>query len=53
MPQFEWKGRKRTGETVEGVLSADSKEAVIQMLRRQQVITTKVKEKGKEMAPPQ
>jgi len=52
MPQFEWKGRKRTGETVDGVLTADNKEAVIQMLRRQQIITTKVKEKGKELALP-
>jgi type IV pilus assembly protein PilC len=52
MPQFEWKGRKRTGETVEGVMAADSKEGVIAALRRQQVIATRVKEKGKELALP-
>ena len=52
MPQFEWKGRKRTGETSEGVMTADSRDAVIQSLRRQQIIVTKVKEKGKEFALP-
>ena len=52
MPQFEWKGRKRTGETSEGVMTADSRDAVIQSLRRQQIIVTKVKENGKEFALP-
>ncbi len=52
MPQFEWKGRKRTGETVEGVMTADSKDGVIAALRRQQIIATRVKEQGKELALP-
>src|SRR5512136_376155 len=52
MPQFEWKGRKRTGETVEGVMTADNKEGVILNLRRQQIVATKVTEKGKELALP-
>jgi type IV pilus assembly protein PilC len=51
MPTFEWKGRGRTGETA-GVLVADSKDAVIATLRRQQIVVTAVKEKGKEIAFP-
>ena len=51
MPTFEWKGRGRTGETA-GVLVADSKDAVIATLRRQQIVVTAVKEKGKEIALP-
>jgi type IV pilus assembly protein PilC len=51
MPTFEWKGRGRTGEQA-GVLVADSKDAVINTLRRQQIVVTAVKEKGKEIALP-
>jgi len=51
MPTFEWKGRGRTGETA-GVLVADSKDAVVNTLRRQQIVVTAVKEKGKEIALP-
>jgi len=51
MPTFEWKGRGRAGETA-GVLVADSKDAVINSLRRQQIVVTAVKEKGKEIALP-
>src|SRR5438309_315913 len=51
MPTFEWKGRGRTGEQT-GVLVADSKDAVISSLRRQQIVVTAVKEKGKELAFP-
>jgi type IV pilus assembly protein PilC len=52
MPQFEWKGRKRTGEMVDGVMTADSKDAVVAALRRQQIVAVKIKEKGKELALP-
>ncbi|HEV8658246.1 MAG TPA: type II secretion system F family protein [Thermoanaerobaculia bacterium] len=51
MPTFEWKGRGRAGETA-GVLVADSKDAVVAQLRRQQIVVTAVKEKGKEIALP-
>lgn len=51
MPTFEWKGRGRTGEQA-GTLVADSKDAVIASLRRQQIVVTAVKEKGKELAVP-
>ncbi|MGA7614387.1 MAG: type II secretion system F family protein [Thermoanaerobaculia bacterium] len=50
MPSFEWKGRGRSGQDQTGVLVADSKEAAIAMLRRQQIVVTAVKEKGKEIA---
>ena len=52
MPNYTWKGRSRGGRVQEGVLVADSKEAVIAMLRRQQIIVTAVTEKGKEFALP-
>src|SRR5438034_5908221 len=51
MPTFEWKGRGRAGEQT-GVLVADSKDAVVNALRRQQIVVTVVKEKGKEIAVP-
>ena len=52
MPSFEWKGRDRNGSPQTGVLIGDSKEAVIAALRRQQIVVTTVKEKGKEIALP-
>jgi type IV pilus assembly protein PilC len=51
MPTFEWKGRGRSGDQA-GTLVADSKDAVIASLRRQQIVVTAVKEKGKEVAVP-
>ncbi|HYR27026.1 MAG TPA: type II secretion system F family protein [Thermoanaerobaculia bacterium] len=52
MPTFEWKGTARNGQTQTGVLVADSKDAVIAVMRRQQIVVTAVKEKGKEIALP-
>jgi type IV pilus assembly protein PilC len=52
MPTFEWKGTARNGQTQTGVLVADSKDAVIAVMRRQQIVVTAVKEKGKELALP-
>lgn len=52
MPTFEWKGTARNGQTQTGVLVADSKDAVINTMRRQQIVVTAVKEKGKEIAFP-
>ena len=51
MPTFEWKG-KRSGRDEAGVLQADSKDAAIAALRRQQIVPSIVKEKGKEIALP-
>jgi type IV pilus assembly protein PilC len=52
MPSFEWKGRDRAGRSQAGVLVAENKDAVLAVLRRQQVIPITVKEKGKEIALP-
>jgi type IV pilus assembly protein PilC len=52
MPSFEWKGRDREGNPQAGVLIGDNKDAVIAALRRQQIVVTTVKEKGKEIALP-
>ena len=52
MANFEWKGRDRNGHPQSGVLVADNKDAVIAALRRQQIVVTTVKEKGKEIALP-
>ena len=52
MPTYEWKGRDRNGAAQTGVLIADSKDAVAAALRRQAIVVTAVKEKGKEIALP-
>jgi type IV pilus assembly protein PilC len=52
MANFAWKGKNRAGQMQEGVLAADSKDAVIAALRRQQILVTAVTEKGKELALP-
>jgi type IV pilus assembly protein PilC len=52
MPNYAWKGRTRAGKTQEGVLVADNKDAVVAMLRKQQIMVTAVTEKGKEFALP-
>jgi len=52
MPNYSWKGRTRGGKTQEGILVADSKDAAIAILRKQQIIVTAVTEKGREFALP-
>jgi len=52
MPAFVWKGKNRDGKAVSGEQSADTKEAVMAVLRRQQILVSSVKEKGKELALP-
>ncbi len=52
MPNYSWKGRTRGGRIQEGVLVADSKDAAIAALRKQQIIVTAVTEKGKEFSLP-
>jgi type IV pilus assembly protein PilC len=52
MPAFVWKGKTREGKAVSGERVADSKEAVMALLRRDQILVSSVKEKGKEMALP-
>ena len=44
MPNYSWKGRTRGGRVQEGVLVAESKEAAVASLRKQQIIVTAVTE---------
>jgi type IV pilus assembly protein PilC len=52
VPAFVWKGKTRDGKVVSGERVAENKEAVYQLLRRDQIIVASVKEKGKELALP-
>ena len=50
MPNYVWKGRNRTGLVQEGVLAAESKDAALANLRRQDIIVTGIRERGKEVS---
>jgi type IV pilus assembly protein PilC len=52
MPTFVYKGRNSTNEIVTGEKVAENREALERLLRREQVILTSAKEKGKELALP-
>lgn len=52
MPTYVFKGRNRMNETVVGERVADNRETLRQMLRREQVTLTSVKEKGREIGIP-
>lgn len=52
MPTYVFKGRNRLNEVVSGERAADNREALRQMLRREQVTLTSAKEKGREIGIP-
>jgi type IV pilus assembly protein PilC len=52
MPTYVFKGRNRLNEIVAGERVADNREALHQILRREQVTVTSVKEKGREIGIP-
>jgi type IV pilus assembly protein PilC len=52
MPTYSWKGKNRMGRMQEGVITAESKDSVIAVLRRQQIMVSAVTEKGKELSIP-
>ena len=52
MPTYVFKGRNKLNETVVGERVADNRDALRQALRRDQVILTSVKEKGREIGIP-
>jgi type IV pilus assembly protein PilC len=52
MPTYSWKGKGKGGKVQQGVIAADSKDAVVALLRKQQILVTGVTEKGKEIALP-
>ncbi len=49
MPNFVWKGRVRSGALQEGQLLADSRDAAVATLRRQQIQILNIREKGREI----
>ncbi len=49
MPNFVWRGRTRAGQVQEGVLLADSRDAAVASLRRQQIQVVSIREKGREI----
>jgi type IV pilus assembly protein PilC len=49
MPSFEWKGRTSAGQTQEGVLLADSRDAAAAVLRRQRIQVINLRERGGTM----
>ncbi|HZE71306.1 MAG TPA: type II secretion system F family protein [Pyrinomonadaceae bacterium] len=52
MPTYVFKGRNKLNEIVVGERVADNREALRQILRREQVTLTSVKEKGREIGIP-
>jgi type IV pilus assembly protein PilC len=50
MPVFVWKGKGRDGQAVSGERSAENKDALTQMLRRENILVSSITEKGKEVA---
>src|SRR6202162_3192814 len=50
MPNYAWKGRNRAGLVKEGVLVADSKDVALASLRRQNIVVTGIRERGKEIS---
>ena len=52
MPTYVFKGRNRLNETVVGERVADNRDALRQLLRKEQVTLTSVNEKGREIGVP-
>jgi type IV pilus assembly protein PilC len=52
VPAFVWKGKTRDGKVVSGERVADNREAVYALLRRDQIMVSSVREKGRELALP-
>jgi type IV pilus assembly protein PilC len=52
MPAFVYKGKTRDGKAVAGERVGETKEAVMALLRREQILVASIKEKGKEVALP-
>ncbi len=52
MPQYEFRGTSRTGQSITGTRAAPSREALDAVLRREQITPTRIVEKGREIAIP-
>jgi type IV pilus assembly protein PilC len=49
MPNFVWKGKGRAGQLQQGTLLADSRNAAVATLRRQQIQVTSIKEQSRQI----
>jgi len=49
MPSFVWSGKSRGGQAQEGVLLADTRDAAVAALRRQNITVTNIREKGRRV----
>jgi type IV pilus assembly protein PilC len=49
VPSFTWKGRNRGGEAQDGVLVADSRDAAVATLRRQQIQVLSIRERSRDI----
>jgi type IV pilus assembly protein PilC len=52
MPDYKYRGTNRAGSSVSGVMTANSKAELQNLLKRQQITPTKMSEKGKEFNMP-
>src|SRR6202040_2039831 len=52
MPDFKYQGTNRSGSSVSGVMTANNKAELQNLLKRQQITPTKMSEKGKEFNMP-
>ena len=50
MANYVWKGRNRAGLIQEGVMAAESKDVALAALRRQNIVVTGIRERGKEIS---
>jgi type IV pilus assembly protein PilC len=52
MPDYKYRGTNRSGSSVSGVMTANNKAELTNLLKRQQITPTKMSEKGKEFNMP-
>src|SRR5450755_3649770 len=52
MPDYKYRGTNRSGSSVSGVMTANNKAELTNLLKRQQITPTKMSEKGKEFSMP-
>src|SRR5262245_14100848 len=52
MPVFAWEGKSRTGEARKGTMEAPDEAQVMQRLRQQQILPSKVRKKAREITLP-
>ncbi|NLH47972.1 MAG: type II secretion system F family protein [Myxococcales bacterium] len=48
MPVYKWEGKSRTGQIIKGEMEAPNEDAVVQKLRGQQILASRIKPVGKK-----